>query len=63
MSPTTTTGDLAELRQLYGSKTAILAGLIRLTDDADEVAEIIQRHYAARTRSRGPRGGNGRDTP
>ncbi len=37
--------------------------LFALTDDVDEVVEIIRRHYANRKRSRGPRGGNGRDTP
>ena len=37
--------------------------LIQVTDDAAEVAQIIQQHYAKRMRKRGPRGGNGRDTP
>ncbi len=37
--------------------------LFRVTDDVDEVVEIIRRHWAHRKRTRGPRGGNGRDTP
>jgi len=37
--------------------------LFVVTDDVDEVVEIIQSHYAARQRERGPRAGNGRDTP
>jgi len=37
--------------------------LLNVTDDPDEVVDIIQRYYKNRTRSRGPRGGNGRDTP
>jgi uncharacterized protein (TIGR00730 family) len=37
--------------------------LFRITDDCNEVVEIVQRHWAQRRRSRGPRGGNGRDTP
>jgi len=37
--------------------------LLKVTDDPDEVVQIIQRYYKSRTRSRGPRGGNGRDTP
>jgi hypothetical protein len=37
--------------------------LFRVTDDVDEVVQIIQRHWAQRRRTRGPRGGNGRDTP
>jgi uncharacterized protein (TIGR00730 family) len=37
--------------------------LFSLTDDVEEVADIIQRHYTKRKRTRGPRGGNGRDTP
>jgi len=37
--------------------------LFRVTDDVNEVVEIVGRHWAQRKRSRGPRGGNGRDTP
>lgn len=37
--------------------------LFKTTDDPQEVVEIVQRHWAQRKRSRGPRGGNGRDTP
>ena len=37
--------------------------LFRVTDDVAEVVEIVGRHWAQRKRSRGPRGGNGRDTP
>jgi uncharacterized protein (TIGR00730 family) len=37
--------------------------LFRVTDDVDEVVQIIQRHWAQRRRTRGPRGGNGHDTP
>ena len=37
--------------------------LFKLTDDVDEVVHIIERHYARRRRARGPRGGNGRETP
>jgi uncharacterized protein (TIGR00730 family) len=37
--------------------------LFRITDDADEAVQIVERHWAQRRRSRGPRGGNGRDTP
>ena len=37
--------------------------LFKVTDDADEVVAIVQRHWAQRKRSRGPRGGVGRDTP
>jgi len=37
--------------------------LFRITDDVDEVVDIVQRHWAQRRRTRGPRGGNGRDTP
>jgi uncharacterized protein (TIGR00730 family) len=37
--------------------------LFRVTDDPDEVVQIVSRHWANRKRSRGPRGGNGRDTP
>ena len=37
--------------------------LFHLTDDPEEVVEVVSRHWANRKRSRGPRGGNGRDTP
>lgn len=37
--------------------------LFRVTDDPDEVVEIVRRHWANRKRARGPKGGNGRDTP
>jgi uncharacterized protein (TIGR00730 family) len=37
--------------------------LFKVTDDAEEVVRIVQHHWAQRKRSRGPRGGNGRDTP
>ena len=37
--------------------------LFKLTDDVDEVVHVIERHYARRRRTRGPRGGNGRETP
>ncbi len=37
--------------------------LFKLTDDPDEVVQIVGRHWAQRKRSRGPKGGNGRDTP
>jgi uncharacterized protein (TIGR00730 family) len=37
--------------------------LFSLTDDPEEVVQIVSRHWANRKRSRGPRGGNGRDTP
>jgi hypothetical protein len=37
--------------------------LFRVTDDVDEVVEIIQRHYASRQRKRGPGAARGRDTP
>ncbi len=37
--------------------------LLELTDDVDEVVHLIERHYARRKRARGPRGGNGRETP
>ncbi len=37
--------------------------LLKLTDDVDEVVHLIERHYARRKRTRGPRGGNGRETP
>jgi uncharacterized protein (TIGR00730 family) len=37
--------------------------LFQLTDDADEVVQIVGRHWAQRKRRRGPSGGHGRDTP
>jgi len=37
--------------------------LFSVTDDPEEVVQIVSRHWANRKRSRGPRGGNGRDTP
>jgi uncharacterized protein (TIGR00730 family) len=37
--------------------------LFTLTDDPQEVVRSVQHHWAQRKRSRGPRGGNGRDTP
>jgi uncharacterized protein (TIGR00730 family) len=37
--------------------------LFHVTDDVGEVVEIVGRHWAQRKRTRGPRGGNGRDTP
>lgn len=37
--------------------------LFTVTDDPDEVVRTVQRHWAQRKRTRGPRGGNGRDTP
>jgi uncharacterized protein (TIGR00730 family) len=37
--------------------------LFSVTDDPDEVVEIVRRHWANRKRARGPKGGNGRDTP
>jgi uncharacterized protein (TIGR00730 family) len=37
--------------------------LFQVTDEVGEVVRIIERHWANRRRSRGPRGGNGRDTP
>jgi len=37
--------------------------LFQVTDDVDEVVELVQKHYAQRTRERGPRAGEGRDTP
>ena len=37
--------------------------LLKLTDDVDEVVHLIERHYERRKRTRGPRGGNGRETP
>jgi uncharacterized protein (TIGR00730 family) len=37
--------------------------LFRVTDDVDEVVEILQRYYARRQRRRGSRAANGHDTP
>jgi hypothetical protein len=37
--------------------------LFRLTDEPDEVVDVIQRYYERRKRRRGPTGGNGRETP
>ena len=37
--------------------------LFKITDDPDEVVQIVGRHWAQRKRHRGPKGGNGRDTP
>ncbi len=37
--------------------------LFRITDDPEEVVQIVTRHWRKRKQSRGPRGGNGRDTP
>lgn len=37
--------------------------LFRVTDDAEEVVEVIQRHYATRQRKCGPDAPRGRDTP
>jgi uncharacterized protein (TIGR00730 family) len=37
--------------------------LFTVTDEVDEVVAIINRHYERRKRVRGPRGGNGRETP
>ncbi len=37
--------------------------LFKLTDDVDEVVATIERHYSARQRVRGPRAGNGHETP
>jgi uncharacterized protein (TIGR00730 family) len=37
--------------------------LFTLTDEVDEVVAAICRHYQLRQRRRGPRAGNGRDTP
>jgi uncharacterized protein (TIGR00730 family) len=38
-------------------------GLLRVTDDVDEVVRIIERSYAKRKRAEGAPDGNGRDTP
>jgi predicted Rossmann-fold nucleotide-binding protein len=37
--------------------------LFKLTDDLEEVVDITLRYYERRKRSRGPRAGNGRETP
>jgi len=37
--------------------------MIHVTDDPEEVVQIIQRNYTKRTKKRGPAGGDGRDTP
>ena len=37
--------------------------LFRVTDDAEEVVEVIRRHYATRQRKCGPGAPRGRDTP
>ena len=37
--------------------------LFRVTDDAEEVVEVIRRHYATRQRKCGPDAPRGRDTP
>jgi uncharacterized protein (TIGR00730 family) len=37
--------------------------LFSVTDDPDEVVQIIRRHYAKRKRTRGPHAAHGRDTP
>jgi uncharacterized protein (TIGR00730 family) len=37
--------------------------LFRVTDDVDEVLATIERHYTNRQRARGPRAGNGHETP
>ncbi len=37
--------------------------LFKVTDDLEEVVEVTQRYYERRKRSRGPRAGNGRETP
>ena len=37
--------------------------LFTLTDEVEEVVAAIRRHYRLRQRRRGPRAGNGRDTP
>jgi uncharacterized protein (TIGR00730 family) len=38
-------------------------GILRVTDDVDEVVRIIERSYAKRRREEGPRTGNGREMP
>ena len=38
-------------------------GMLRVTDDVDEVVRIIARSYAKRKRAQGPDDGEGRDTP
>jgi uncharacterized protein (TIGR00730 family) len=37
--------------------------LFRITDDPDEVVQIVSRHWAQRKRTRGAKGGGGRETP
>ncbi len=37
--------------------------LFQVTDDVGEVVRIIEHHYARRTRDRGPKGADGRETP
>jgi hypothetical protein len=38
-------------------------GILRLTDDVDEVVRIIERSYAKRKRAEGADLGDGRETP
>ena len=38
-------------------------GILRVTDDVDEVVRIIERSYAKRKRAQGPDDGDGYDTP
>ena len=38
-------------------------GLLRVTDDVDEVVQLIERSYAKRRKIQGPRDGIGRETP
>ena len=66
--PEATDQKLAWLREAAGEGFAdleiqTLLGFVHVTDDVAEVVEIVGRHWAQRKRSRGPRGGNGRDTP
>jgi uncharacterized protein (TIGR00730 family) len=37
--------------------------LFKVTDDVDELVATIERHYTHRQRARGPRAGNGHETP
>ncbi len=37
--------------------------LFRVTDEVEEVVAVIERHYTNRQRARGPRAGNGHETP
>ncbi len=37
--------------------------LFRVTDDVDEIVQITRRQYERRKRTRGPKAGNGRETP